>query len=150
MLSFWTISKIQKNKTIYVTSRIHWWPWIWPWPSNDLEIRKKCSFCGENAYISISARLNSFKICSPMRLYVYFRFSEKNFERNSYFRFMSNFSKNPNFGYTHFLLKIWIVLVSLDWQFWKEFLPISKFSKIFGRSEIRPNFEKFEYWLWHL
>ena len=32
----------------------------------------------------------------------------------------------------------------------KGHLPISKFSKIFGRSEIRPNFEKFEYWLWHL
>ena len=80
-----------------MTSRIHWWPWIWPWPSNDLEIRKKCSFCGENAYISISARLNSLKIGSPIRLYVYFRFSEKKFERNSYFRFMSNFSKNPIF-----------------------------------------------------
>jgi len=121
-----------------VTSQIYWWPWIWPWPSNDLENPKKCSFCGENAYISISARLNSLKICSPIRLHVYFRFSEKNFERNSYFRFMSNFSKNPNFGFTHFLLKIWIVLVSFDWQFWKDIYQFQNFRKFsagrkFGR-----------------
>jgi len=38
------IWKIPNAKTISLSNSFKWWPWIWPWPSNDL-VKVKNVFC---------------------------------------------------------------------------------------------------------
>ena len=43
-LHFCPIPSCNTSKNIYLTSAFRIWPWIWPWPSNDLGITKNVFF----------------------------------------------------------------------------------------------------------
>ena len=85
-LSFWPISEIQKNSTIYVIRQFRLWPWIWPWPWT-WPWKSKNVFSTLNGHISLSNGQKSFKFCVSPYFWARYEISSKNLERNFYFRF---------------------------------------------------------------